>query len=32
MYSREHIDQMIAMKTAFDPLLTLNPGNIFTTC
>ncbi len=32
MYSKEHIDQMIAMKTAFDPLLTLNPGNIFTTC
>lgn len=32
MYSREHIDQMFAMKTAFDPLLKLNPGNIFTTC
>jgi D-lactate dehydrogenase (cytochrome) len=32
MYSREHIDQMFAVKTAFDPLLSLNPGNIFTTC
>lgn len=32
MYSKGQIDQMFAVKTAFDPLLKLNPGNIFTTC